>query len=380
MPSKARKLGREAWRLADAMRRWRTSPAAALRRYLALYRGRRFSPDEIHFFGLLDPTLTDRDLDRYASKEELLAVQRRLNAPELHRLTEDKLCFHRHCVAAGLAVPRLLALWDPDRADRNDRGDDGADGVAVLSTVGALDAMLRTAPSVVIVKPLDGVHGEGVTRLARDGAAWRDSRGSAVDATTLHATLTRSTYRRWIVQDFVRGHPALAALSATDALQTVRVVTLATGGKGGDGDVEILAARLRLICGRAAHDNFDYGRGGNLIAILDPASGVVRHVVGGAADRLEIRRYTHHPVTKAELPGFTVPEWDAVRQLVQAAARAFAPLVTIGWDVAITPGAPCLIEGNVTWDTLSGDPAMGDIYRRLARLATPASAGPAAAD
>ena len=36
----------------------------------------------------------------------------------------------------------------------------------------------------------------------------------------------------------------------------------------------------------------------------------------------------------------------------ERAARAFAPLRTIGWDVAITPDGPSLIEGNVTWDPL----------------------------
>ena len=63
--------------------------------------------------------------------------------------------------------------------------------------------------------------------------------------------------------------------------------------------------------------------------------------------------------------GYAVPQWAAVSELVTAAARAFMPLRTVGWDVAITPTRPCLIEGNVTWDTLSGEPRMGEIYRVL---------------
>ena len=76
-----------------------------------------------------------------------------------------------------------------------------------------------------------------------------------------------------------------------------------------------------------------------------------------------------HPRTRARLIGYRVPHWPAARDLVERAARAFAPLRTIGWDVAITDGEPCLIEANVTWDTLTGEPRMGDIYRRMAAFA-----------
>jgi hypothetical protein len=36
--------------------------------------------------------------------------------------------------------------------------------------------------------------------------------------------------------------------------------------------------------------------------------------------------------------------------LVFRAARLFLPLRTIGWDVAIAPDGPILMEGNAYWD------------------------------
>ena len=66
--------------------------------------------------------------------------------------------------------------------------------------------------------------------------------------------------------------------------------------------------------------------------------------------------------------GYRVPRWPAVGKLACDAAKAFLPLRTVGWDVAITLDQPCLIEGNVTWDTLSGEPRMGEIYRFLQNL------------
>src|SRR5688572_9504824 len=109
--SLARKLGPEVFRFIGTTLRYRSNPLSVATRYWSLYRGRRFSPDEIHFFRLLDPSLGAAELAQVVSKEELTAVQRRLNPPALHPLTEDKIRFHAHCEKAGLRVPRLYAVY-----------------------------------------------------------------------------------------------------------------------------------------------------------------------------------------------------------------------------------------------------------------------------
>src|SRR5690606_369694 len=91
------KFSREAGRLVDAALRT-GRPMSLVRRYRYLYFERRFSPDEIRFFRLLDPSFDDSDLARFISKEELLAVQHELNRAGVHDWTEDKLEFHRRCV------------------------------------------------------------------------------------------------------------------------------------------------------------------------------------------------------------------------------------------------------------------------------------------
>jgi hypothetical protein len=338
----------------DAVVRYRAHPVSVLRAYWDLYRYRRFSPNEIHFLQLLDPGLSPEQLEQVVSKEELLAVQRALNPADLHPLTEDKLRFHAHCRATGLPVPALLAVLGVSR--------EAASDVPRLDGEEALAAFLRTVPhDELIVKPVDGARGKGVTRLRRGASGWTDHRGVPTPAAALCARMQATGYRQWMVQERIRGHPDLDELSATDALQTVRMVTFVDGA----GDASVLAARLRLICGDAAHDNFDYGRNGNLIANVDVATGAVKSVVGSEGDPPAIQRYRRHRRTGRELIGYRVPEWSAVRELALRAAQAFRPLRTIGWDVAITPTHTCLIEGNVTWDPLSGEPRMGEIYRRL---------------
>lgn len=336
-----------------------SNPLAALQRYWSLYHRRRFSPDEIHFQRLLDPSLTESDLLRAVSKEELLAVQAQLNPQAFHARTEDKVEFDRFCRERQLPVADILAIYDGQTSLRADR-------FPQYNDAGGLDSFLRdTTVDCFILKPVAGVSGDGVMRLERDGKHWRDSRGAVFDAAAILEAIARTGYTRWLFQQVVCGHPILAELSNTSGLQTVRVVTLVDK----DEQVRVLAARLRLIGGDAAYDNFKFGKTGNVIAILNPDSGRVESAFGGARARYEIQAVTHHPRTGRDLIGFQVPDWPAVRELAVVAARAFMPLRSIGWDVAVTPDAPLLIEGNVTWDTLSGEARMGEIYRELRELA-----------
>ena len=360
MPQLAGKVMTEAARFVGVVLRYHANPVSAAQRYWSLYQERRFSPNEIHFQRLLDPRLSVRDLEDAVSKEELLAVQNKLNPRELHPRTEDKVCFHEFSVRARLPVPRIFALIDRT-------GSSGPELVPVLRNVEGVDAFLREpATDTLILKPVDGVHGEGVMRLDRNGREWRDiDSGDACNAAVLIDRIDRSPYDRWIFQEVVESHPELRALSDTTACQTIRVVTLIDERN----EVRIIATRLRLICGNVATDNFNFGKTGNVIALLDPSDGAIRAAVGSSINRHEICPVTHHPRTGRLLVGFRVPEWEAVRKLAVDAANAFRPLRSIGWDVAVTPGSPRLIEGNVTWDTLTGDPQMGAIYRYLRELA-----------
>jgi len=47
---------------------------------------------------------------------------------------------------------------------------------------------------------------------------------------------------------------------------------------------------------------------------------------------------------------FTLPCWFETSVLVKQPALKFLPLRAIGWDVAITPDGPCILEANSYWD------------------------------
>lgn len=74
---------------------------------------------------------------------------------------------------------------------------------------------------------------------------------------------------------------------------------------------------------------------------------------------------THHPDSDLALQGHQLPHWpDAIALVTRAHRTAFPRFVSLGWDVALTPDGPVLIEANAGWgaeimQTLNGEP-LGD--------------------
>jgi len=54
---------------------------------------------------------------------------------------------------------------------------------------------------------------------------------------------------------------------------------------------------------------------------------------------------------------------------VEATAVKFWPLRTIGWDVALTPNGPRIVEGNVWWDPPNQHDCMGRLVEALSAAA-----------
>ena len=63
--------------------------------------------------------------------------------------------------------------------------------------------------------------------------------------------------------------------------------------------------------------------------------------------------FAHHPITAAPLVERRLPDWPAAMTLTQQAHRHFPAYVFLGWDVALTPEGPLLLEGNAGWDVLT---------------------------
>ena len=99
-----------------------------------------------------------------------------------------------------------------------------------------------------------------------------------------------------------------------------------------------------------------------MIAPVDLATGRL-----GPALRREGRLLAptpRHPDTGVAIEGFQLPHWEAVADLARRAHDVARGMPAVGWDVAITPDGPVLVEGNTTFDVDGLQaPAVGPLGR-----------------
>ena len=191
---------------------------------------------------------------------------------------------------------------------------------AATATDADLTAFLGRHPRV-IAKPAAGEGGAGIgifeTADITDVAAWRAER-IAKDQTLLEQVLEQ--------------HDDLNAVYP-DSVNTVRMITY----RDPKGELHVIASVLRIGNG-AVIDNF---ASGGMFTMLDD-DGVALYP--GVDKQSNI--YERHPVTGTTIKGTRVPFYPEVVSMIAEAAKRLPTVPYVGWDIAITPNGPALIEAN----------------------------------
>lgn len=110
-------------------------------------------------------------------------------------------------------------------------------------------------------------------------------------------------------------------------------------------EVKIISGFMRIGINRSHVDNISSG---GIYVGIDIDKGVlypeaVSDVIYGQG-----KIFTRHPDTGFTFEGFQIPWFTEIKKLVLKAAGHVPQLKIIGWDVAIDPEGPVLIEGNTT--------------------------------
>jgi hypothetical protein len=194
----------------------------------------------------------------------------------------------------------------------------------------------------------------------RDGGLL-DASGRTLTPAALYRELAAEReFPAWVVQERLVNHPDVAGLTGARTLQTLRLVTLVDR----HGAPELLYGVLRVAFGDGATDNFRGGASGNGLAGVAIADGTLESVKFAAEGGLGFRRGPEIPGTGVRIAGVQLPDWEETVALVLRAATAFLPARSLGWDVALTPDGPVIVEGNMFWWPRSG-PEQGPLTRRL---------------
>jgi hypothetical protein len=257
-------------------------------------------------------------------------------------MLEDKLYFQLLFEKAAIPLPRMLGyncgVTFYDRTPTTIE----SPGAFLQVLRGVLD---HSANGIVFIKLRHGMQGEGVHRVTAE------TLGDARTFEALHQDLIKGSY---IFQEALQQHPAVSAIYP-HSINTIRMDTFVHD----DGQAEPLSAFMRFG-GDGRH--IDNACSGGCFVGIEFQSGCLKtygHRLleqGGGV-------YATHPTTGFRFEGFKIPFFSEAKSLVAQAALVAPANRLVGWDVAIQPGGPALIEGNHNYGVYVQDMAF-EGYRR----------------
>ena len=175
----------------------------------------------------------------------------------------------------------------------------------------------------VIIKELNNTQGKGI-------------RFATASDENLEQTIKEIAGGSYLLEEFVRQHPAMAELNPS-SVNTIRIGTaLDVSGKG-----HIVGACLRVGGAGQVVDNF---HAGGTAYPVDIENGFV---CGPGHSNRSKEVYYINPSTGKNILGFQIPNWEIAKESVKEAAALSDKLRFLGWDVAITEDGVEFIEANI---------------------------------
>lgn len=243
--------------------------------------------------------MNGKQRDTYLTRVRNKKVCELMNEPGYGEIFDNKLVFAEHF--ADFFQRKILNVETADEA-------------AMADFLSGLDTFFA--------KPIRGTCGNGIEKLS---TANFSSPAAALDYARERQLL--------MLEEPLQQHPQLSRLHSA-SVNTLRIVTDRV-----DDTVHIAYVLIKVGVGGSFCDNS--GQGG-VFCRVDPEKGCICSVA--TDDYFHV--YTHHPDTGICFEGYALPMVDEAIALVQRAALVVPQIRHVGWDVAITPEGPVLIEGN----------------------------------
>lgn len=293
----------------------------------------KLRPNEYFELGLFDAAYSAEERARFIGLKRGAAINKALNGVfEWGPFTLDnKIWLAALLKGAGLGGVETQAMILGDHVSHPPTLPDRAATAAFLR---------ETARYPLFGKPFRGSLSIGAASLdaylpERDILKHHSGEETSVDAfvDAVFGGFARSGY---LFQTRLAPHPALEPI-AGPAVGCLRILTLHRGDH-----IEVAYAVWKAPALRATADNF--WRPGNMIVDVDVDTGVARRCQRASGAQAETLQ--NHPGTGAAIAGATLPIWSDACETARRAAELFPLTPIIGWDMALTPDGPVIIEAN----------------------------------
>lgn len=234
----------------------------------------------------------------FMTMDDNLNLARRLNNPEANRFFVNKLCFNN----------TFKEYLKRDFVDLNQGFE-------------AFESFCR-GKACFFAKEPSSFGGLGVMKVYLEGRNLKE----------LYRELTDK--KLFLAEEAILQHPEMNKLCER-SVNTVRIVTLLSD----KGNPNFVYALIRVGSGKNDVDNVTSG---GMYTLLSPC-GEITHPL--FCDKT-VSYYSEHPYNGFPFMGFRVPYFAEAVELCKKAALVEKRMRYVGWDVAITPTGPVLVEGN----------------------------------
>ncbi|MAY88784.1 MAG: hypothetical protein CML02_18940 [Pseudooceanicola sp.] len=309
------------------------SPIRQLRESVALSFGRsRMKLHEYYAGGLYDPALTARDKREFVGERGSYLLNSGLASKRLTSLRGAM----RHKVLHTAMMETLGFRTTKTQAVVSDEQRFGS--VETCTDAASLrDFLMHRARFPLFGKPqsYSGSFGSALIE-SREGDDLILGNGKRIRLDAFCEEIVAEYASGYVLQSALRQHPVLEE-AAGRAVGTIRIVTVRRAAMP-----EVLYTLWKIPAPTAMSDNF--WQDGSMIAPIDPETGIVGQVRAGSG--VKGRNIDTHPATGATLTGLQLPDWQAALTLAREGHAVMSEFGVIGWDIALTPAGPAIIEAN----------------------------------
>lgn len=254
--------------------------------------------------------------------------------PEPYRkLSQHKLPEKALLTLLGFPTPRFLGIAHP-------LGGRTAAGSPLESVEDFERFLASLTVDRICFKLMEGQGGAGFlpVQVVRTANGWllAPLTGAAPEtAAEFHARHIVPARNGRLIEEYLEQHPAYAWFNET-SVNTLRLLVYAAPNER----ARTLGGYLRIGRRGALVDNHVAG---GIVAGVDIASGVLGPAFDGTAAR---RVYPTHPDSGRDIEGRALPFWRESLALAEATLDAFPKMRFAGFDIAVTPSGPTIVEIN----------------------------------
>lgn len=263
-------------------------------------------------------------LDYYIGKKEFRKIRNSVRDTDLIGFLENKVLFHRHFKESNLKLPEFLGYnlgkeyFTPE-------------GIRHMHNLNSFcyvmeEIVERTGVDSIFAKPISGIGGRDCFKI----------NAKMLNPGSLAGIYDKIGSSKYLFQRTIDQHPLINAIYP-HSVNTLRVHTcIYLNGK-----IDLISIAMKF--GEKGKFVESGGKGTILISVDTDTGALGPYAFKNFEWGGDI--YVRHPDTGFEFAGFIVPHFEAVKDMVKAAAM-FLPYRLVGWDVALTEEGPVLIEGN----------------------------------